>query len=118
MLLPKTPVSAFVFAALPGFAGAATVPPTSGLIGKLFDPAALGTLFGPAFLAHQVGSFFSAWLGGLCVAVTGGYVLIRCVEAVLRGLQGTLTSSTLWGRKEFARLDSTDEKQNDRPNEI
>ena len=93
LLLPKTLVSAFVFAALLGFTGAATVPPTSGLIGKLFGPTALGTLFGLAFLAHQVGSFFSAWLGGLCVAATGGYVLIWCVDAVLCVLAAALVFS-------------------------
>ena len=92
LLMPKTLVSAFVFAALLGFTGAATVPPTSGLIGKLFGLAALGTLFGLAFLAHQVGSFFSAWLGGLCVAATGGYVLIWCVDAVLCVLAAAASS--------------------------
>ena len=93
LLLPKTLASAFVFAALLGFTGSATVPPTSGLIGKLFGPAALGTLFGLAFLAHQVGSFFSAWLGGLCVAATGGYVLIWCVDAALCVLAAVLVFS-------------------------
>lgn len=92
LLLPKTLTSAFVFAALLGFTGAATVPPTSGLIGKLFGSSALGTLFGVAFLAHQVGSFFSAWLGGICVATSGGYALIWCVDAVLALLAATLSS--------------------------
>lgn len=83
LLLPKTIVTVYAFAALLGFTGNATVPPTSGLVGKLFGPARLGTLFGLAFVAHQIGSFFSAWLGGICLTATGGYTLIWCASAVL-----------------------------------
>ena len=83
LLLPKSPVTMYLFAILLGFTGAATVPPTSGLIGRRFGPAALGTLFGVAFLCHQVGSFVSAWIGGLTVTATGGYTLIWCIDAAL-----------------------------------
>lgn len=83
LLLPKTLVSAYVFAAFLGLTGAATVPPTSGLVSRLYGPHRLGTLFGVVFVAHQVGSFFSAWLGGVCLSVTGGYTLIWCASAVL-----------------------------------
>ena len=83
LLLPKSPVTMYLFAILLGFTGAATVPPTSGLIGRRFGPAALGTLFGVAFLCHQVGSFVSAWIGGLTVTATGGYTLLWCIDAAL-----------------------------------
>ncbi len=83
LLLPKSPVTMYLFAILLGFTGAATVPPTSGLIGRRFGPAALGTLFGVAFLCHQVGSFVSAWIGGLTVTAAGGYTLIWCIDAAL-----------------------------------
>lgn len=83
LLLPKTLVSVYGFSALLGFTGAATVPPTSGLVSKLYGPSRLGTLFGLIFVAHQIGSFFSAWLGGVCLSVTGGYTLIWCASAVL-----------------------------------
>lgn len=83
LLLPKSLATMYLFAVLLGFTGAATVPPTSGLIGKLFGPAALGTLFGASFIFHQIGSFVSAWIGGLTVASTGDYVLIWCIDAVL-----------------------------------
>ena len=36
-----------------------------------------------AFLFHQVGSFVSAWIGGLAVTATGGYTLIWCIDAAL-----------------------------------
>lgn len=83
LLLPKSPASMYLFAILLGFTGMATVPPTSGLIGRRFGPAALGTLFGVAFLFHQMGSFVSAWVGGLTVTATGGYTLIWCIDAAL-----------------------------------
>ncbi len=83
LLLPKSLVTMYLFAILLGFTGAATVPPTSGLIGRLFGPAALGTLFGVSFLFHQLGSFVSAWVGGLTVSSTGGYTLIWCIDAAL-----------------------------------
>lgn len=83
LLLPKSPASMYLFAIMLGFTGMATVPPTSGLIGRLFGPAALGTLFGVAFLFHQVGSFVSAWIGGLAVTATAGYTLIWGIDAAL-----------------------------------
>lgn len=83
LLLPRSLATMYAFAILLGFTGMATVPPTSGLIGRRFGPAALGTLFGVAFLFHQLGSFVSAWIGGLTVAATGGYTLIWCIDAAL-----------------------------------
>lgn len=83
LLLPKSPVTMYLFAILLGFTGAATVPPTSGLIGRRFGPTALGTLFGVSFLCHQLGSFVSAWIGGLTVTATGDYTLLWCIDAAL-----------------------------------
>src|SRR5690606_2872047 len=56
-----------------GFTWLATVPPTAGLVGKLFGPRYLGTLFGLTLLSHQVGGFFGAWLGGVALEGTGSY---------------------------------------------
>ncbi len=82
LLLPKTAPVIFGFVVLLGLIGAATVVPTSGLVSKLFGSKNLGTLFGFVFLCHQLGSFFSAWLGGRCAA-TGSYLLIWSVGAIL-----------------------------------
>ena len=83
LLMPKTiPVFA-AFSLLLGLTGAATVPPVSGLTGKLFGPASLGTLFGILFVAHQLGSFFSAWLGGISITATGSYTAIWLASGVL-----------------------------------
>jgi MFS family permease len=91
LLLPKTFPLILAIAVFLGLTGAATVVPTSGLVGKLFGSKNLGTLFGLVFLCHQLGSFFSAWLGGVCVAATGGYTLIWCVSAALSVLASVVS---------------------------
>jgi predicted MFS family arabinose efflux permease len=70
---PKTSVTFYAFAAVLGFTWLATVPPTAGLIGKLFGVRYLATLFGLATLTHQVGGFFGAWLGGIALVKFGDY---------------------------------------------
>ncbi|MDL2285302.1 MFS transporter [Desulfovibrio sp. OttesenSCG-928-F07] len=83
LLLPKTLPIVLGIAVLLGLTSAATVVPTAGLVSKEFGSQTLGTLFGFVFLCHQLGSFFSAWLGGVCLSVTGNYVVIWCASAVL-----------------------------------
>jgi MFS family permease len=73
LMAPKTPLTFYVFAAALGITWLATVPPTAGLVGKLFGPRYLATLFGLTLFSHQVGGFFGAWLGGIAVARTGSY---------------------------------------------
>jgi len=73
LLLPKTPATFYAFAAVLGLTWLATVPPTAGLVGKLFGTRFLATLFGLTLLSHQIGGFFGAWLGGLAIQHTGSY---------------------------------------------
>jgi len=73
LLAPKTAWTFYVFAGALGFTWLATVPPTAGLVGKLFGVRYLATLFGMTLLSHQIGGFFGAWLGGLAVVHTGDY---------------------------------------------
>lgn len=70
---PKTEFTFYIFAAVLGFTWLATVPPTAGLVGKLFGPRYLGTLFGFTLLSHQIGGFFGAWIGGITFVQTGSY---------------------------------------------
>lgn len=70
---PKTPATFYAFAAVLGFTWLATVPPTAGIVGKLFGPRHLATLFGLTLLSHQIGGFLGAWLGGIAVATSGSY---------------------------------------------
>ncbi|SNS01571.1 Predicted arabinose efflux permease, MFS family [Methylobacillus rhizosphaerae] len=73
LLAPKTELTFYVFAAALGFTWLSTVPPTSGLVGKLFGPRYLATLFGLTLLSHQIGGFLGAWLGGIAFYSTGNY---------------------------------------------
>jgi MFS family permease len=70
---PKTPMTFYLFAAVLGFTWLSTVPPTAGLVGKLFGLRYLATLFGLTLLSHQIGGFFGAWLGGIALVETGNY---------------------------------------------
>ncbi|RDY69739.1 MFS transporter [Lysobacter soli] len=73
LISPPTPLTFFLFSAALGLTWLATVPPTAGLVGKLFGPRYLGTLFGLTLLSHQLGGFFGAWVGGLVLERFGDY---------------------------------------------
>jgi len=70
---PRNALSVYLLAAGLGFTFLATVPPTAGLVGKLFGTRYLGTLFGLTLVSHQIGGFFGAWLGGLTISRFGDY---------------------------------------------
>ncbi len=80
---PKTAMTFYVFAIGLGFTWLATVPPTAGVVGKLFGTRYLATLFGLTLLSHQVGAFFGAWLGGIAVAQQGSYLWMWYADALL-----------------------------------
>lgn len=83
LISPPTPLTFYLFAAGLGVTWLATVPPTAGLVGKLFGPRYLGTLFGLTLLSHQIGGFFGAWLGGLAMAKFGDYTWMWYADIVL-----------------------------------
>ncbi len=90
LLAPKTEFTFYIFAAVLGLTWLATVPPTAGLVGKLFGPRYLGTLFGFALLSHQIGGFFGAWLGGVTFVQSGSYewmwyadIALACAAALV-----------------------------------
>jgi predicted MFS family arabinose efflux permease len=80
---PKTPLTFYVFAAVLGFTWLATVPPTAGLIGKLFGVRYLATLFGLATLTHQIGGFLGASLGGVVMTKFGDFSWMWYADAAL-----------------------------------
>ena len=83
LMAPPTPLTFYVFAAALGFTWLATVPPTAGLVGKLFGPRYLGTLFGLTLLSHQIGGFFGAWLGGVALERFGDYTWMWYADMAL-----------------------------------
>jgi predicted MFS family arabinose efflux permease len=70
---PKTEPTVLAFSVWMGLTYMAVLPPTAGLIGKLYGTQRLPTLLGITFLLHQVGAFLGSWLGGVFVAATGSY---------------------------------------------
>ena len=80
---PKTALTFYVFAAVLGVTWLSTVPPTAGLVGKLFGTRYLATLFGLTLLSHQIGGFFGAWLGGVAVVSTGSYAWMWYADIAL-----------------------------------
>jgi MFS family permease len=81
--MPKNAVTAIAFAAGLGMTGDATVSPTSGLVSAHFDHTQVAALVGTLFLFHQVGAFFSAWLGGVLLKATGGYTALWVLDMAL-----------------------------------
>jgi predicted MFS family arabinose efflux permease len=73
LVMPKTALNIYIFAAALGVTWLATVPPTAGLVGKLFGTRYLATLFGLTLFSHQIGGFLGAWLGGVVLSQTNSY---------------------------------------------
>jgi MFS family permease len=73
LFAPKTETTVLIFAAVIGLTYLSTVPPTAGLVAKLFGPAHMATLFGVVMLSHQVGGFLGAYFGGKAFEWTGSY---------------------------------------------
>lgn len=86
LLSPPTSTTFYLFSAALGFTWLATVPPTAGLVGKLFGPRHMGTLFGLTLLSHQIGGFFGAWLGGVALEHGGDYSWMWYGDMVLAAL--------------------------------
>lgn len=83
LLAPKTEAVMLVFAAVMGITFLSTVPPTVGLVAKFFGVGNLAMLFGAVMLAHQVGGFLGAWLGGRVFETTGSYDLVWMIDIAL-----------------------------------
>ena len=83
LLAPKTGPVVLLFAAVMGLTFLSTVPPTAGLVAKFFGPTNMATLFGVVMLAHQIGGFLGAWLGGRVFEATGAYDWVWYIDIVL-----------------------------------
>ena len=83
LLAPKTEAVMLAFAAVLGLTYLSTVPPTAGLVAKLFGPARMATLFGVVMLAHQLGGFLGAYFGGKAFQWSGSYDWMWYADIVL-----------------------------------
>jgi MFS family permease len=83
LFAPKTIPVMMIFAAVMGISYLSTVPPTAGLVAKMFGPSNMAMLFGVVMLAHQVGGFLGAYLGGYIFQATGSYDMVWYIDIVL-----------------------------------
>jgi predicted MFS family arabinose efflux permease len=82
-LLPVTELSIRVFGAAMGLLWLSTVPPTSGLVARLFGTRYLTMLFGIAFFSHQIGAFIGASWAGWLFDTQGNYNAVWWVSIAL-----------------------------------
>ena len=83
LLVPLSPASVYVFAAVMGVLWLSTVPPTTASVAHIFGVAHLSMLSGFVFLSHQVGSFMGVWLGGVLYDRTGSYDVVWLISIAL-----------------------------------
>ncbi len=76
ILLPKTELTIYLFAAVMGILWLSTVPLTTGIVAQVFGVRYMATLFGVVFFSHQLGSFSGIWLGGWLYDRNGNYDLM------------------------------------------
>src|SRR5262249_15860495 len=88
LLAPKSVWTFYLFAAGLGFTWLATVPPTAGVVGKLFGTRYLATLFGLTLLSHQTGGFFGAGVGGVSSRAFGNYLWFGYTGGFLASIGG------------------------------
>lgn len=83
LCMPKTSAVLLGFAAWMGLTYMATLPPTTGLVGKLFGLQRVATLLGIVMLVHQIGAFLGVWLGGLVASRNGDYTWMWYADIVV-----------------------------------
>ncbi|MES2283480.1 MAG: MFS transporter [Pseudomonadota bacterium] len=76
LLVPLSPMSVYVFAAMMGLLWLSTVPPTNAVVAQIFGVQHLSMLAGFIFFSHQIGSFLGVWLGGYLYDKTGSYDVV------------------------------------------
>jgi predicted MFS family arabinose efflux permease len=78
-ILPPSPASTLVFAALMGFLWLGVGPLVAGAVVEMFGLRWQAMLQGVAFVSHQIGGFVGAFGGGLLFDALGSYDLAwRC----------------------------------------
>lgn len=83
LLLSRTTALAVAVTIFLGCSGDATVPPTTNIITKRFGSARMPVLYGFTLIGHQIGAFFSSYLGGVFVDGGLGYAPLWIVNMCL-----------------------------------
>jgi MFS family permease len=99
LLAPKTETVVLGFSVWMGLTYMAALPPTAGLIGKLFGARNLGLLLGLTFFVHQFGAFLGAWLGGVVLEATGSFDLLWQADIALAAAAALIVLPIREGRR-------------------
>ncbi len=83
LIVPLSPASVYVFAAVMGVLWLSTIPPTNAVVAQIFGVAHLSMLGGFVFFSHQIGSFMGVWLGGVLYDQTGSYDIVWYISIAL-----------------------------------
>ncbi|MEX1167117.1 MAG: MFS transporter [Hydrogenophaga sp.] len=83
LIVPLSPTSVYVFAAVMGVLWLSTVPPTNAMVAQIFGVAHMSMLGGFVFFSHQIGSFMGVWLGGYLYDRTGSYDIVWYIAIAL-----------------------------------
>ena len=83
LVMPKTELSLYLFAAAMGILWLSSVPLTNMVVAQIFGVRYMATLYGFVFVSHQLGSFLGVWLGGFLYDMTGTYDLVWYAGIVL-----------------------------------
>ena len=83
LIVPLSPASVYVFAAVMGVLWLSTVPLTTAVVAQIFGVAHLSMLGGFVFFSHQIGSFMGVWLGGVLYDQTGSYDIVWYISIAL-----------------------------------
>ena len=86
LFAPKNEFTVLAFSAWMGLTYMAVLPPTAGLVGRLFGAERLPTLLGITFVVHQAGAFLGSWLGGVVLEATGSYDRMWILDLALAGI--------------------------------
>ena len=99
LVSPKTELALLAFSAWMGLTYMAVLPPTAGLVGKLYGASRLPTLLGITFVVHQAGAFLGSWLGGVALETRGSYDAMWLADVAL----AVLAALVCLGLREEAR---------------
>ncbi len=83
LIVPLSPASVYVFAAVMGVLWLSTIPPTNAVVAQIFGVAHLSMLGAFVFFSHQIGSFMGVWLGGVLYDQTGSYDIVWYISIAL-----------------------------------
>lgn len=96
LVLPQTPASVMIFAAVIGLLWLSTVPPTNGLVAGMFGTRHLGFLSGVVFFSHQIGAFLGVYAGGYLRDLYGSFEIVWWIAVGL----GLFAAAIHWPIKE------------------